>query len=692
MARVTSNPTLYFSICLTCISISLAIPERACEVHYGPGTVLLGGLFPAYYTEVSPCDGQLWGTYISMIESMTYTIHRINQRDDLLRNITLGYEIRNTCNDEDISLWSMITMTSPSGNVDYQHMCPLYNRGHTSHVFGVIGPPTSTASLFVAKASSIYEVPMISYFATSDELSNKDRFPYFLRSVPPDKFQVGAIIDLLVYFNWRYIALFYSVDSYGVSGARQLRSMAQSMDICITINLPVPSLPSTTDLQDVVDKLRENVKINVIVIFALRRPANTVLRAVKEYDLGRKFTFIGSDGWGEPIDLALGEYNNVANGGLFVRPYSQSETDVMGYFKDLPNTPDITSDWYRAFLHGIIEHNNCSNSSWTLCPIPYPEYETLVINAVYAFAYALDESIRNNCNGETICDDALKGSEILNALFNVSFKRGNDTFKFDKNGDPSGKYVIQNHQYVHGKYILKKVGIWDPEGPIDSRLSIDAKSIVWGENVNKAPQSLCIEDCRPGFFAVPLKKRCCWGCQRCQDHFIVVNDSQCIECPKTHWPDDAFTNCVSINPEHINFSEPIVILILSLSVLGIVVSLFAAIGIWYHRSHPLIKSTSRELSSVNIIGLTISCFAAILVTQTPTSVLCILCELSISICFTLTFAPIVLKVNRIWRIFHAGRKSVKRPRFVGPRQQLVLMAILIFAQVNEIAKVVYDQA
>ncbi|XP_072025081.1 metabotropic glutamate receptor 2-like [Amphiura filiformis] len=315
-----AKAVLNLAVCLSAflVPISSTIPERACEVHYSPGRVVLGGLFPAYFTDITPCDGKLWGSYISMMEIMIYSIHLINQRDDLLSNISLGYEIRNNCNDEDVSLWSMITMTSPSGNVDYKQACPNYDRGHDGDILGVIGPSTSATSLFVAKAASIYQVPMISYLATSDELSDSHRFPYFLRSVSPDKFQVGAIIDILMYFNWKYIALFYSVDSYGVNGARQLRSIAQNLDICITINLPVPSLPSEADLQDVADKLHENDKINVIVIFALRRPANTVLRAVQEFHSGRKFTFIGSDGWGEPAELQLGGFNGVANGGLFI--------------------------------------------------------------------------------------------------------------------------------------------------------------------------------------------------------------------------------------------------------------------------------------------------------------------------------------------------------------------------------------
>ena len=94
-------------------------------------------------------------------------------------------------------------------------------------------------------------VPVVSYTATSDELSNAERFPYFLRTVPPDKFQVGAIVDILLHFNWKYVALFYSIDTYGIHGARQIQTLSEENDICIATSIPVASSLTASEIKDI---------------------------------------------------------------------------------------------------------------------------------------------------------------------------------------------------------------------------------------------------------------------------------------------------------------------------------------------------------------------------------------------------------------------------------------------------------
>ena len=63
-------------------------------------------------SENAPCDENLRWYAISLIESMTYAVDLINKRHDILPNVNLGYEIRNNYANEDISMWTMLTMTN----------------------------------------------------------------------------------------------------------------------------------------------------------------------------------------------------------------------------------------------------------------------------------------------------------------------------------------------------------------------------------------------------------------------------------------------------------------------------------------------------------------------------------------------------------------------------------------------------
>ena len=673
------------------------IPHKACEVHYKPGDVILGALYPVYYTDEYPCDGPLWVQLISMVETLTYAVEIINQRDDILKNITVGYYVRNNCGEEDVTTWTILTMLGPGGGEDFARVCPVaeYDRGNFSseQIVGVVGTARSSTSFLAAKTAAIYDTPIISYWATSDEFSNSQRFPYFLRTVAPDKFQVGAIMDVLLHYNWKYIALFYSVDSYGVHGARQIQTQAEDLDICIAVNLPVSNYPSDNELRDIANKLIENDKVSVIVIFSLWRPAYGVLQAVLEHDMPQTYTFIASDGWGGDLILEMQEepFSSLQHGSIFVRQYPPPNHDLRAYLKQLPDNQHLASQWYRDVLLEIKETHGCDDDDWSDCPIPEAVNEMTIINSVNAFAYALQASIDAECpNGNNsdastpICEEALDGVTYLKHLLDVSFDDGiGGTFEFDENGDTSGEYLYQSWQPgVDGVYQMVDVGNWDPTNAVN-KLHIDEDKQDWNSLTGDIPKSLCVEECGPGTIAVPLKKKCCWGCEPCADHAIVVNASSCMACSVLEWPDDdTRTQCIMIRPDYITLSDPIIMTIVIVSALGLFLCGLATVGILLKRNHPLIKATSRELSCVNLFGLATACVASLLTILRPSAISCTVSEICISLCFSLMFAPILLKVNRIWRIFQQGSKSVKRPRFVGPKQQLILTAVVISIQVS----------
>jgi hypothetical protein len=43
--------------------------------------------------------------------------------------------------------------------------------------------------------------------STNADLSDKNRFEYFARTVPSDNYQARAMIDIAVRFNWTYVSL-----------------------------------------------------------------------------------------------------------------------------------------------------------------------------------------------------------------------------------------------------------------------------------------------------------------------------------------------------------------------------------------------------------------------------------------------------------------------------------------------------
>lgn len=51
------------------------------------------------------------------------------------------------------------------------------------------------------------------------------------------------------------------------------------------------------------------------------------------------------------------------------------------------------------------------------------------------------------------------------------------------------------------------------------------------------------------------------------------------------------------------------------------------------------------------------------------------------LCFTVVYAALLTKTNRIARIFNDGRQSAKRPSFISPRSQLIICFGLVSVQI-----------
>lgn len=85
----------------------------------------------------------------------------------------------------------------------------------------------------VANLLRLFQIPQISYASTSAKLSDKTRYDYFARTVPPDFYQAKAMAEILRYFNWTYVSTVASEGDYGETGIEAFEQEARMRNICI---------------------------------------------------------------------------------------------------------------------------------------------------------------------------------------------------------------------------------------------------------------------------------------------------------------------------------------------------------------------------------------------------------------------------------------------------------------------------
>ncbi len=78
-------------------------------------------------------------------------------------------------------------------------------------------PAGMQESILVDVSSKLFtRFSQVSFFSSSPELSNKQRFEYFTRTIPSDHHQVMAIVQMIRFLKWSYISILYEESTYGI--------------------------------------------------------------------------------------------------------------------------------------------------------------------------------------------------------------------------------------------------------------------------------------------------------------------------------------------------------------------------------------------------------------------------------------------------------------------------------------------
>ncbi|KAI9583060.1 hypothetical protein GQX74_012277 [Glossina fuscipes] len=199
------------------------------------GDVILGGLMMVHSREDTIMCGPIMPQGgIQALEAMLYTIDCIN-KVQLLPNITLGAHILDDCDKDSYGLEMAVDFIKGSiSNIDdAEYHC---NKTQVRKVIsGVVGAASSVTSIQVANLLRLFRIPQVSFFSTSPELSNKQRFEYFSRTIPSDHYQVKAMVEIVKRLGWSYVSIIYEESNYGIKAFEELEELLARHSVCIAV-------------------------------------------------------------------------------------------------------------------------------------------------------------------------------------------------------------------------------------------------------------------------------------------------------------------------------------------------------------------------------------------------------------------------------------------------------------------------
>jgi hypothetical protein len=264
-----------------------------------------------------------------------------------------------------------------------------------------------------------------------------------------------------------------------------------------------------------------------------------------------------------------------------------------------------------------------------------------------------------------------------------------------------GHYRIYNYHRSHkisslsdtvtSPYQYVTVGEWKIGRNQSGELNLAIDSIVWpGANIHDTssskpiPISRCSEPCRVGELRQFQGDSCCWVCTPCNETSIVTGlegQERCEPCPFGYWPTQNRTSCYKLKETSLELLSVQALVPIILSIVGNFLTLFVVILFYQKRHTPIVKASGKELCFIMLAGIHLCYLMTFAIILKPHIITCIIQRLGIGLAFSMMYAALLTKTNRIARIFESTKKQgTLRPQYISPRSQLAICSCLIMVQ------------
>ncbi|UPR02774.1 metabotropic glutamate receptor [Chloropicon primus] len=224
-----------------------------------PAEVHVGGLYAVAY-----------GNVRERASHFRLALDMINDKtdgwfDDILPSTQIRYVVDNSGCSRSVALEGAAKQGTPCMS------------GSTSQpVVATVGATCSGASMSAQDLLKLYKIPMVSYSATSPDLSDKTLYPYFLRTVPSDLAQGKGIATLAKHFGVKRVGVVASDGAYGIGLADQFRSQAAAE----SIDQPASAYKTVSKYSEVDTGAGKEAKVDLAMICKVRDLAGEGVRHV----------------------------------------------------------------------------------------------------------------------------------------------------------------------------------------------------------------------------------------------------------------------------------------------------------------------------------------------------------------------------------------------------------------------------
>ncbi|XP_033488055.2 extracellular calcium-sensing receptor-like [Epinephelus lanceolatus] len=677
---------------------------------YEDGDVVIGGLFPLHYSPVSSLQTYTTKPTPNMykyfnsralrwMQTMTFAIKEINQRSDLLPQLKLGFNIRDSCDDIPVSLRASLLLVNGQPETGTRVESCAAVQSTVSPV--IIGDAASGVSIALLRSLGSFHIPLVSYFASCSCLSNQREFPTFMRTMPSDAFQIKALAQLVSYFGWTWVGVIGLESDYARFAIQLFLQESVHYGVCTAYTHFYPVVLSQQALDELLDVI-QMASSKVIINFCSDSEMKGILREVRRRNI-TGLQWIASEAWATASSL-WEKFGDLLTGTL---GFAIRRADVIPGLKqhlaglrpsNIHESAFLTEFWEELFncrLNGSMNvHSHGGNDYLDRLPCkgtenlndvysPYYDVTQLrvsfnVYKAVYVVAHALQDM--SNCiygqgpflNGACADPKNVKPWQLIQYMKHVNFSALGEKVNFDQNGDPIAYYDLLNWQRrPDGSLHLVKVGFYDASSPGRS-LVINDSVIQWPVG-KQASRSVCSDSCSPGYRIARRKGEpiCCFDCVPCAEGEVSneTDSLECSRCSEDTWPNKVRDHCIPKTIEFLSYFESMGIVLCVVSVVGACISLSVLAIFFTYKDTPLVRANNMELSFLLLVFLAVCFLVGLLFIGEPSDWLCSIRYPAFGISFALCISCLLAKTAVVLMAFRSTLPGSNVMKWFGPKQQ-----------------------
>ncbi|KAM4652011.1 extracellular calcium-sensing receptor-like [Discoglossus pictus] len=647
------------------------------------------------YREKPPamsCEGFLIRYYRDVL-AVVFAIEEINQNIDLLPNLTLGFNIFDSCVSERRAIQETLTLLWDKQEQFYYEI----DGWKYPFLAGIVGDSMSTLSIPIARILSLCNYPQISFGAFDPILGDRQQFPSFLRTVPNENIQDKAISQLLKHLGWTWVGILTRDDELGELDGHNLKEEIIQNDGCVAFLEKIHFRYTSEKLNKVLEVIMKSTAVAIVVyceemhIKPLLEMMSVKGKQAKVWIYTLAFTFIpevfsedsakllnGSIGLvlhSETIPgfreflqtLHMSKYPN----DIFVKPFWEIAFDCMWPKSINLSTTHEVENGEKVYCTGEEELAHEVTSLFELGDLSY-SFQAYI--AVYAFAYALHELYHCTTNtlsakSEICTKDYQLPWQVFRYLKSVHFKThsGEEIF-FNEVGEIPAMFDIMNLQIFPGNsYHLEKVGKYDSRAMLNEQIVLDTSSVVWNQEFKQMPHSVCSKSCQPGYRKVSISGQpvCCFQCVPCSNGEITneTDANLCLKCPEDQWPNQSQDNCLLKMFEFLSYDETLGI---ALTVVSITFSCITVTILYIFRKYaetPVVKANNRNISYAILMALIVCFLSSFLFIGHPQPITCLLRQTIFGLSFSVVVSCMLAKTITVILAFKSTMPNSFSKRF-----------------------------